>query len=84
MKVCAHINGGPFQRWHERFASVALAVEAFRVSMAELSVKTGDGEHYTLDLYPQCDDCDSAMNFHDWPMTRFQLGPRGGLQRINT
>jgi len=81
MKVCAHINGGPHHRWHERFASVALAVEAFRAGMAALKIDRGDGEHYTMALYPQCDECESEMNFHDYPLARYRVGPRGGIRR---
>jgi hypothetical protein len=35
-----------------------------------------------MDLYPQCGDCDSAMNFHDYPMVRYELGQRGGIKKV--
>lgn len=81
MKVCAHINTGPHTNWHERFDSIADAVTAFRQVLDDTGVRRGDGEHYTLDVFDQCGDCDSAMNFHDWPLVRFVLGPRGGIRR---
>jgi hypothetical protein len=81
MKVCAHYNYGPFAHEHERYHSIADALYGFTLLLAVVGVDTGDGEHYTIDLYPQCSECDSQMNFHDYPMTRYQLGPRGGLAR---
>lgn len=59
MRVCAHINFGPYTNGHERFDSVDQAIS----------------------YYPQCDQCDSAANYHDYPMSRYVVGPRGGLAK---
>ena len=82
MKVCAHYNTGPYQSHHARYGSIREAVREFRQTLSELGIETGDGEYYTLDVCPQCDDCDSRMNFHDYPTARYQLGPRGGISKV--
>ena len=91
MKVCAHINYGPHQNGHQRFDTVARAVDYFRREVADNPYRHGSTEEsdgcYVMDLYPEADEngepcgCDSAMNFHDYPMTRYSVGPRGGVQR---
>jgi hypothetical protein len=80
MKVCAHINYGPFNRGHERFDSVGSAVAYFAREIAGEDFGTGTDEQ-VMDLYPVCDDCDGAVNFHDYPMVRYSVGPRGGIRR---
>jgi hypothetical protein len=82
MKVCAHMNLGPFQNDHERFGSVAAALDFFRDSLQDMGIDKGDGDHYVIDLYPECSECSYGMNFHDYPMARYELGPRGGLSKV--
>lgn len=81
MKVCAHYNYGPFANGHGRYDSIKDALYGFEMLLRVVGIDSGDGEHYTIDLYPQCSECDSQMNFHDYPMARYELGPRGGLAR---
>lgn len=86
MKVCAHINYGPFNNGHERFDSIAEAVEYFRSKVAGVDYGTGlgsreYGDEQNMDLYPQCSDCSSGMCFHDYPMVRYAVGPRGGIRK---
>jgi hypothetical protein len=43
-----------------------------------------------VDLYaPACGvgedkeiHCNRYMNFHDYPMARYQVGPRGGIRKV--
>lgn len=79
-KVCAHITYGPFNQGHERFSSVKDAVEHFKNEVAGTDYGTGTDEQ-AMDLYPQCDDCTSGMNFHDYPMSRYSVGPKGGVHK---
>jgi len=85
MKVCAHINYGPFNNGHERFDSVEDAVKYFREDVAGKDYGTGLGTYgvdgQTMNLYPQCDDCMRDMCFHDYPMARYAVGLRGGIRR---
>jgi hypothetical protein len=81
MKVCAHYNYRPFAFGFERYNSIGDALYGFSLLLAVVGVDKGDGEHYTIDLYPQCSDCNSNECWHDYPMARYQLGPRGGLTR---
>lgn len=98
MRICAHINHGPFQNGRKRFDSIREAVEYFRAEVLDnyytpgpdaLSEEERDGL-YIMDIYPELDDdgkpceCDDAMNFHDYPMRRYGMGPRGGLRMIST
>ncbi len=82
MKVCAHINYGPFNNDVERFDSIGAAVSFFRREVAGDDFGTGTADQ-CMDVYPQCDDCVSGMNFHDYPMARFEPGRRGGIRRVN-
>ncbi|QNJ59254.1 hypothetical protein SEA_MRMIYAGI_40 [Mycobacterium phage MrMiyagi] len=89
MKVCAHMNLGPFKNHHERFESASDAVENFRESLEAfygdlkgIVERTGEDYRPSLDLYPECSDCNSHMNFHDYPMTRYEVGNRGGIRKV--
>jgi hypothetical protein len=82
MKVCVHANYGPFNNGFGRYDTMAQALDMFRVDLRALGIDSGDGEHYTLDFYPQCEECNSLMCFHDYPMARYELGPRGGMRRV--
>ena len=83
MKVCAHICVAPFQFVHERHDSVKSALASLREwDESTFGSHAGEPEEYPeMNLYPQCADCDSMMNFHDWPMATYRIGPRGGLRR---
>lgn len=82
MKVCAHISPGcgAFSMIHKRFDTIWLAVEYFK-ALTEHDLMTVT-EDTVMDLYPQCDDCSSLMNFHDYPMVRYAVGPRGGIRKV--
>ena len=87
MKVCAHINYGPFSNGHERFDTVAAALDYFRNEVIDNPYRSGVGSDdsdgcYTIDLYPQCDMCSSVECYHDYPMSRHDIGPRGGLRKV--
>ena len=88
MKVCAHYNLGPFNQHFMRCSTKAKALSEFR---EQLEIFYGDlegilertGEEYapSISLYPQCDDCASNMCFHDYPMSHYRVGPRGGIRK---
>ena len=80
MKVCASINLGPFNRTAERFDSIAAAVAYFRSEVAGQDYGTGTDEQ-VMDIYPQCTNCTAGMTFHDYPMARYAVGPRGGVTK---
>jgi hypothetical protein len=85
MKVCASINLGPFNHEAIMFTSIAEAVRYFRSEVAGIDYGTGTDEQ-VMDLYPQCKTsaglrCHSGATFHDWPMVRYAVGPRGGIAR---
>ena len=86
MKVCAHFMLSPYQRSHRRFDSAAKA----KYWLWDYLIPQGNLGPYnpnypiTLDLYPQCDDCTSEMNFHGDIMTRYEVGPKGGIRRVTT
>ena len=98
MKVCAHMNLGPHVHDYVTAASINDALRCFRRRLEQhygvidktiAEIRHPD-EMPALDLYPACAEeshrdgmhCNSQMNFHDWPMTRFQVGPRGGIRRV--
>jgi len=89
MRVCAHINYGPWNNGHERFATVADAVEHFRNLDADPYGPVSEvvpGEHPVMDIYPELTDgvacdCTATMNFHDYPAARYVFGPLGGVVR---
>lgn len=85
MRVCAHINFGPYTNGHERSDSVDQAISYSRKEVVDSPFIHGSTEEsdgcYVMDLYPQCDQCDSAANYHDYPMSRYVVGPRGGLAK---
>lgn len=73
---------------HEMFPSISTAVDYFRSEVAGIDYGTGTDEQI-MDLYPQCETsaglrCHSGATFHDYPMVRYQVGPRGGVVRVNT
>lgn len=81
-QVCAHISYGPFNRGFERFASISAAREYF-AGIAGDDYGTGTDDQ-CMDIYPACNDCSADMCFHDYPMARFVVGPRGGVRRERT
>lgn len=83
MQVCAHFNLSPYQHHHERFGSVHEAKSwLWNYLVPQGNLGPYDPDHpVVMDLYPQCEHCTSEMNFHDYPMTRFTVGPRGGIRR---
>lgn len=88
--VCAHMNLGPHMHVHRTFWSIRNAVNGFRDqlenfygSLDGIIERTGADYAPTLDLYPRCQECNSHMNFHDWPMRRYQLGPRNGIRKVS-
>lgn len=88
MKICAHMNLGPYSNHHARFDTIADAVNTFRNELESfygtlegILDRTGEDNAPVVDVYPQCNDCDSHMNFHDYPMARYALGPRGGITK---
>lgn len=85
MKVCAWINSAPFQNDIHRFDSVSEAIEYFRDRVAYWckrdGLSTDENGYYVMDLYPQCDECEPMMNFHDYPMSRYSVGPRGDIRK---
>ena len=90
MKVCAHYNLGAFDQNYGRFDSAKQAVEFFREQLenfygdtAGILDRTGEDHRPVVSLYPQCDDCASNMCFHDYPMSRYTIGVRGGIQKEN-
>ena len=80
MKVCAAINYGPFNHGHKRFDTIREAVRYFTNEVAGVDWGTGTDEQ-VMDLYPQCDDCTDGETYHDYPMVRYTVGPRGGVVR---
>ncbi|ANA87343.1 hypothetical protein PBI_KAMPE_111 [Gordonia phage Kampe] len=93
MKICAHINLSPYDHDHKRFDSVNEAKQYLydayhRHGLVDEGSKyyPNDYEQYhtaCIDYYPQCDECDSAMNFHDYPMGRIVIGARGGIKNVS-
>lgn len=82
MKVCAHAKVANQSNYHFKADSVAEAIRQYRSDVEDLY--TGPevgGERGAMFLYPQCSDCDWGMNFHDYPMSCYAVGPRGGLKR---
>ncbi len=90
MKVCAHINYGPYANGHKRFDSISSALAYFReevVGNPYLTTEYDDAYEISnygiIDLYPQCDSCQDSMCFHDYPMARYGIGRRGGLRKAH-
>lgn len=68
------------------FDSIAESVRYFRDEVAGIDYGTGTDEQ-VMDLYPQCEQdtdlrCSDNATFHDYPMTRYVVGPRGGVARV--
>jgi hypothetical protein len=83
MKVCAHFNLSPYQHYHKRFDSIHAAKHwlwDYLIPQGNLAPYNPDYP-VVLDVYPQCKDCNSQMNFHDYPMARYSVGPRGGIRK---
>lgn len=72
MKVCAHINLGPFNNVYQRFSSMKEAKEYFVNRIAGTDYGTGT-DFQCMDLYPRCDSCSSAACFHDYPLARYEV-----------
>lgn len=84
MKVCAHYCLSPYQHHHQRFDSGAQAKHwlwDYLIPQGNLGPYDPDYP-VVMDLYPQCKDCTDHMNFHDYPMARYQVGPRGGIRKV--
>lgn len=90
MQVCAHMNLGPFVHVHRRYGSIAAARFGFYQMLEKhygavdksIAEVRGPDEMPALDLYPLCNQCTSNMNFHDYPMARYQVGIRGGIRKV--
>lgn len=82
MKVCAHINYGPFNHGYKAFDSVSDAVRYFRSEVAGIDYGTGTDEQ-VMDVYPQCDECSRDECYHDYPMARYAIGKRGGVVKAH-
>ena len=84
MKVCAHFCLSPYQHHHQRFDRIYEAVGWLWKYLIQDGNLGPYDENYpvVMDLYPQCEDCNSQMNFHDYPMSRYQVGPRGGIRKV--
>lgn len=86
MRVCAHINYGPFNNGHKRFDTIALALGYFRAEVIDNPYRSGTSDEedgcYTIDLYPQCARCTGTECWHDYPMARYDVGPRNGLRSV--
>lgn len=80
MKVCAHIQLGPFNREHKRFNTIRHAITYFTNEVAGIDFGTGTSEQ-SMWLNEQCPDCWSEANFHEFPIVIVQVGPRGGIVR---
>ena len=80
MKVCASIHYGPWHNGLERFDTIAEAVAHFGREIAGTDFGTGT-EEQIMDLHPQCGDCTAGATFHDYPLARYGVGPRGGVRR---
>lgn len=88
--VCAHMNLGPFKHVHRRYWSIKNAVDNFQDYLEVfygavdkgILERTGADRAPALDLYPKCDQCTDHMNFHDYPMARYVVGPRGGIRKV--
>lgn len=87
--VCAHMNLGPHTHRHIRANNPAQAVREFRVqlenfygSLVGILDRTGPDNAPCVDLYPQCKECNSQENHHDYPFARYQVGPRGGIKKV--
>ncbi|QGJ92036.1 hypothetical protein SEA_KEELAN_72 [Gordonia phage Keelan] len=91
MKVCTHINGGSqyaYENQQKNFESISVARQAFRDSLyVRYADPKSDNEMPVMDVYVLADnetcDCNSHMNFHDYPSKRFTVGPRGGVKEVS-
>lgn len=83
MKVCAHMFLSPYSSYHKRFDSAAQAKHWLWDYLYPQGNLAGyDPDHPVgMNIYPQCDQCNSQMNFHDYPAYQFVVGPRGGISR---
>jgi hypothetical protein len=88
--VCAWMNLGPFSHHIYRYDSIGEAKREFKERLSNFygsldGIIDRVGVDYApcLDLYPQCDECQTHMNFHDYPMSRYKIGNRGGLRKVS-
>lgn len=84
MKICAHMHLSPYSRSHMRFDSVCQAKAwLWNYLYREGMLGPYDPDHPCgFSVNPQCDDCNSEMNFHDYPMYLIEVGPRGGIRKV--
>lgn len=96
MFVCAHANLGPFTHSHFTANTIGEAVNKFKTelwnfygSLDGILDRTGTDNAPCVDLYYYdseaelySDECNSQMNFHDYPSARWQIGPRGGIRKV--
>ena len=84
MKYCVAFNVGGNQG-HERYRTLGDVRSELRrahEAMGFATVTTREGEVVqadTADIYPVCDDCHNGATYHDYPIRRYQIGPRGGV-----
>jgi len=88
-KYCAHINLGPWNRMQRYFPTIGAAVDYFRSEIRGEDFGTGT-EDQVIDLYIAKDqhsdekcECNESENYHDYPLVRYSVGPRGGVVREN-
>jgi hypothetical protein len=93
MKVCAHINYGPFTNGHKMFPSIKAATEYFYDEVVKSPYIAGTTDEsdgcYVMYLYRPFDQfasdqpcqCDNATNYHDYPFAAYSVGPRYGLRK---
>lgn len=89
MKVCAHMIGnGYMTASFGRFDSIATALDYFKSEIVRREYSGwsfGDfkiNQEVVIDLYPQCNDCTDNECHHDYPMSRYEVGKRGGLVKV--
>ncbi len=80
MKVCAHIALGPWNWEYRQFNTVREARQYFQEKVAGVDFGTGTGEQ-VMDLNRQCDDCNDNMTFHDYPESRYEVGPTRAIRK---
>jgi hypothetical protein len=85
MKVCAHFNVLPFQHFHKRFDTIDKAQDYFEDCLKELDPQPNVYDQLpTMDVSAQCKNCDDMMNFHEFAMWRFTVGPRKGIVKVRS
>ena len=92
MRVCAHINYGPFTNGQRKFDSIKQAIDYFRTEVVDNYYRSGTTDEsdgcYVMHLYHPFDqysgescECDNTSNYHDYPFAAYSVGPRNGLRK---